>query len=296
VSQNPPVKPVLTDGFFDVILHNRAQDNERLAAQGLPPRTDELWCISESDARVLAADEAKRRADQAAALVAPPPPTRGPLCRAAKAKVAERNASIPGFERHSRKCQICRHPYFDSIEESYLNWDNVALICRYFQLADTDTLYRHARAAELDVLRRQNVRVVVERFIEQAAGAKVTVTSTLRSIRALSCLDDKGRWTDLPKTHILRRGPDASPAASHDDARSSDTGLPEEGLTSSTDLPPSGHDGSAASYPTSSSENESSVVSHPSTERSEPRHENSSLVTFHSPPDSPACSPEPPET
>ncbi|HLW82169.1 MAG TPA: hypothetical protein VKS20_09015 [Candidatus Acidoferrales bacterium] len=269
MSQNPP-KMIVSDSLHEIVLHRRAQTNERLAAEGLPPRTDELWCISESDAHALAADKAKRRADQAAALVAPPPPTRGPLCRAARAKVAERNASIPGFERHSRKCQICRHPYFDSIEESYLNWENVVATCRYFQLADTDTLYRHARAAGLDILRRQNVRVVVERFIEKAADAKVTVTSTLRSIRALSCLDDKGRWTDLPKTHILRRGPDASPAASLDDDRSSDSGLPEEGLTSTTNPPPTAHDGSAAASPTTSSENDSSVVPHSSTERSEP--------------------------
>jgi hypothetical protein len=271
VSQNPPVKPVLTDGFFDVVLHKRAQDNERLAAQGLPPRTDELWCISESDARILAADEAKRRGDQAAALVAPPAPTRGPLCRAAKAKSAERNASIPGFERHSRKCQICRHPYYDSIEASYLNWENVVATCRYFQLADADTIYRHARAAGLDVIRRQNVRVVIERFIEKAADAKVTVTSTLRSIRALSCLDDKGRWTDLPKTHILRRGPDASPAASPDDDRSSDSGLPEDGLTSTTNPPPISH---ASPPSTEEDEPSSTAVTAPSTERSEPCHDN----------------------
>src|SRR6185437_3030244 len=61
---------------------------------------------------------------------------------------------------------------------------------------------------------------------------KVTSSTVIRSIRALSCLDEKGRWTDPPSTHILVRGNDASAA----DARSSDSGLPEPGVTSTTDI------------------------------------------------------------
>lgn len=269
-----PVKMVVTDELYEILLHRRAQDNERLAAEGLPPRTDELWCISQSDAAGLAADQAKRSASQnTAASVAPPPPTRGPLCRAAKAKVAERNAATPGFDRHSRKCQICRSPYVDLIEQVYLQWERVDNICRYFQLADTDTLYRHARAAGLDALRRQNSRWVVEQFIEQWRDVKISSATVIRSIRALSCLDDKGRWTDLPKTHIFLRGedaaarvPDSQPASAESSVPSferslqrephhgRDSGLPVESVTPSPDLP----------------EMESAQVSMPSTERSEP--------------------------
>src|SRR6185437_9581005 len=196
---------------------------------------DETPFISQSQAKAQAEAEAKQRASQAAqktaANLAPPPPTRGPLCRAAKAKVAERTAAIPGFDRHSRKCQICRSPYVDYIEQLYLQWEEVDLICRYFQLADADTVYRHARAAGLDVLRRQNSRWVVEQFIEQWRFVKITSSTVIRSIRALSCLDEKGRWTDPPSTHILVRGNDASASTS-----SSDSGLPESGVTSTTDI------------------------------------------------------------
>ncbi|MHB8486845.1 MAG: hypothetical protein ACYDCM_14120 [Candidatus Acidiferrales bacterium] len=284
MSQNQsPIRIVVSDSFYKTILNKRAQDNERLAAEGLPPRTDELPYISESDANALAADEAQRRAARsskdAAASLAPPPPTRGPLSRAAKAKIAERIAAIPGFDHHSRKCQICRSPHVDGIEQLYLQWESVKLICRYFQFADTDALYRHARAAGLDVLRRQNSRWVVEQFIEQWHTVKVTSSTVIRSIRALSCLDEKGRWTDPPSTHILVRGNDASAA----DARSSDSGLPEPGATSTTDIreasPPPVFAPSATTdirEASSAAVSAGEVEGSPSIEQREPRDENSS--------------------
>ena len=262
-----PVQIVLSDSFYESVTQRRADHNAKLAADGLPPADDESPFISESQAKAQAEAEAKRRASKAvqnAASLAPPPPTRGPLCRAAKAKVAERIAAIPGFERHSRKCQICRSPYVDDIEQAYLQWESVDLICRYFQLADTDALYRHARAAGLDVLRRQNSRWVVEQFIEQWRTVKITSSTVIRSIRALSCLDEKGRWTDLPKTHIFLRGQDASAS----DARPSDSGLPEPGATSTTDI----REASPAAVSPALSEVEGS----PSTEQREPHGENSS--------------------
>jgi len=236
VSQKPaPVQIILSDSFYECVQKRHADQNALRASQGLPPVADESPFISQSQAKAEAEAEARQRASQAAqkaaANLAPPPPTRGPLCRAAKAKIAERNAAIPGFDRHSRKCQICRSPYVDYIEQLYLQWEEVDLICRYFQLADADTVYRHARAAGLDVLRRQNSRWVVEQFIEQWRFVKITSSTVIRSIRALSCLDEKGRWTDPPSTHILVRGNDASASTS-----SSDSGLPESGVTSTTDI------------------------------------------------------------
>lgn len=225
MSRNQPhPKIIVADSLYEILAQRRADHNARLAADGLPPANDDFPFLTQAQADA----EAKPRSTQkAAASPAPPPPTRGPLCRAAKAKVAERNAAIPGFDRHSRKCQICRSPYADYIEQVYLQWESVDLICRYFQLADTDTLYRHARAAGLDVLRRQNSRWVVEQFIEQWRTVKITSSTVIRSIRALSCLDEKGRWTDLPKTHILVRGNDSSAPLRSPDAQ-------EDG-----DLPPS---------------------------------------------------------
>lgn len=230
MSQNPPVRLVISDEFYEASAKRNANINADRAAQGLPPIPWEPSYISESQARAEDAQREKHASNTATP--APPPPTRGPLCRAAKAKLAERNASIPGFERHSRKCQICRSPYVDLIEQVYLQWERVDSIRGYFQLADADTVYRHARAAGLDVLRRQNSRWVIEQFIEQWRSVKISSSTVIRSIRALSCLDDKGHWTDLPKTHIFRRGND--PATSRTGkpiaaTTASDTGIPEPG-------------------------------------------------------------------
>ena len=146
MSQKPPrIQIVLSDSFYESVQKRHADQNALRASQGLPPVADESPFISQSQAKAQAEAEAKQRASQSAqktaANLAPPPPTRGPLCRAAKAKVAERTAAIPGFDRHSRKCQICRSPYVDDIEQLYLQWEEVDLICRYFQLADADTVY-----------------------------------------------------------------------------------------------------------------------------------------------------------
>lgn len=286
MSQNPPVRLVISDEFYEAGAQRNANINADRAAQGLPPIPWEPSYISESQA---CAEDAQREKNASnTANPAPPPPTRGPLCRAAKAKLAERNASIPGFERHSRKCQICRSPYVDLIEQVYLQWERVDSIRGYFQLADADTVYRHARAAGLDVLRRQNSRWVIEQFIEQWRSVKISSSTVIRSIRALSCLDEKGRWTDLPKTHVIVRGNDSAAASLPpelqeygDSSRSfaSHTGIPEAGsddMSFSSERSElhlgrdSGLPVEAATSSTHISEMESAVVSMPSSDRGDP--------------------------
>ncbi|MGB6482692.1 MAG: hypothetical protein WBE86_04310 [Candidatus Acidiferrales bacterium] len=217
-----PVKMVLARSIYDAVTARRAAQR---AAGGLPPEDpkDVPWLCEDE----IEAGEKQPTGQQEIA-----PPLRGRLARAAKAKIAERIAANPAFERHSRKCALCRHPALDEIERAYLGWHSVYDICRFFQIDDPDTIYRHVRAAALDVARRQNVRTVVENFIEQSRHVKITSSTILRSIRALSCLDDDGRWTDPPRTHIFVRGPDLGATRSG----SSDSGLPESGLTSTTDI------------------------------------------------------------
>ncbi len=252
MSQNPPVRLVISDEFYEAVAKRNAGINADRAAKGLPSIPWEPSYISESQARAEDAQREKRASNPAN--LAPPPSARGRLTRAAKAKVAERNASIPGFERHSRKCQICRSPYVDLIEQVYLQWERVEVICRYFQLADTDTVYRHARAAGLDVLRRQNSRWVIEQFIEQWRSVKISSATVIRSIRALSCLDDKGRWTDLPKTHIFMRRNDLSAASQSVDVQEDgdlppSTGKPIGATTASdTSIPEAGSDDVSFSF------------------------------------------------
>ena len=196
-AQNPaPPKIILDDSFYQILANRRAARNAELAAKGLPPLEDNSLLMSESQARAEAQARASHNAgDQ--------PEKFGPLSAAARAKLRTRRNTIPDFDRHSRKCQLCHHPDVDVIEEAFLNWHSARTIAGRFHLTRIDSIYRHARAVGLDTLRRQNVRTVVERFIEEADHVNITAASILRSIRALSCLDGKGRWTDLPSTRII---------------------------------------------------------------------------------------------
>lgn len=246
-AQNLTQKIIIDDSFYEILANRRATANAELAAQGLPPLEDNSTFISESQARAEAEARAKQRAAQNAPIVLPPPGW------AVRSLLRTRRKSIDGFERHSRKCRLCRHPHLQEIENAYLNWHSAYDICDDFHVDDPDTLYRHARAARLDASRRGNVRCVVEHFIEQAHNVNITSSTVLRSIRALSCLDDQGRWTDPPKTHILMRG---------DDARSCDTG--------------SAKAGSPAASHTGLPEDQSQVGGFSSTEQREPDDKNSS--------------------
>ncbi|MGH9865577.1 MAG: hypothetical protein ACRD4H_09215 [Candidatus Acidiferrales bacterium] len=262
MSQNPAYKLPVCLELYELLAARRVAENERLAAQGLPPTDREFPFISSDEIEL----QQKHRAAQNAQPFAKPTSNR--LTAVAKAKILARKESIPGFERHSRKCQICRHPAVDAIEEVYINWYPASDICRYFGFDDPDILYRHAHAAGLDELRRQNMRIVPERLIENWTKVKVTVGGILRSIRALSCLDEKGRWNDLPSTHIILSKKDLPDNTS---ASSTESGIPGPGVTSSTDLVRAGH---TTGEPLESISTPDSVSS---TERSETECEGSSL-------------------
>ena len=125
-----------------------------------------------------------------------------------RAILADRRASIPGFNRHSRKCEVCHDADVLEIEHAFVNWYSARYIVETFDLEYLDTVYHHARALGLDVARRQNVRVAVEKLVEEVDRVTVTSATVLRAIRALSCIDANGRWTDPPSTHIVLTGKD----------------------------------------------------------------------------------------
>jgi hypothetical protein len=122
-------------------------------------------------------------------------PPRRRLTNAAKAKIANRCESNPSFERHSRKCQICSHPDIDGIEEQFIAWASANWIAEAFELTDESTIYRHARAAGLDVLRRENLSFVVEKVLQEVDNVETpTVSEVLRAARILARLNGRGQW------------------------------------------------------------------------------------------------------
>jgi hypothetical protein len=102
------------------------------------------------------------------------------------------------LDRHRRKCTVCHHPHRQAIEEDFLHWRKVRRISDQYKLADPRPIYRHARATGLNQIRRENVLAALDQIVERASEAKVTVDSVIRAMRAHSCLDERGRWTDPP--------------------------------------------------------------------------------------------------
>jgi len=126
---------------------------------------------------------------------------------------ARKRLQIQLLERHRRKCLICRHPERRLIEEEFLHWRAPWELAREHQFADYRTLYRHARATGLDLKRRENLHSVLDLFVEAADEITVTGDMVFRAMRAYSCIDRHGRWTDPPTRVNFSTSHDASPAS-----------------------------------------------------------------------------------
>jgi hypothetical protein len=134
-----------------------------------------------------------------------PKPPRRRLTDAAKAKIANRSQSNPAFERHSRKCQICSHPDIDEIEDEFVNWASAHWLEEAFGVNEY-TVYRHARAAGLDLLRRENLGVVVEKVLQEVDHIDApNVAEVLRAVRILSRLNRQGQWVGPLTNEISNR-------------------------------------------------------------------------------------------
>ncbi len=110
-------------------------------------------------------------------------------------------AIAPDPNRHSRKCSVCNHPERDAIEEEFLHWRSPHAIGAHYDI-HKKAIYRHAHAMGLFAQRRGNVRAVLEHIIEQAEHAPVTGQTIINAVRALTCLQDDGRWVEPPRRVI----------------------------------------------------------------------------------------------
>jgi hypothetical protein len=109
--------------------------------------------------------------------------------------------SLSSQERHSRKCQICHHPDREQIEGDFLMWRIPAAIVREYDVPEI-SLYRHAHAFNLFPLRRENLRLGLDRVIERGAQVEVSGDTIIRAIRAQACLTDDNKWLE-PAKHVI---------------------------------------------------------------------------------------------
>src|SRR5579862_9400783 len=102
------------------------------------------------------------------------------------------------LERHSRRCIICHHPEREAIEEEFVHWRSPSRLAHDYKLSDYRTIYRHARAAGLLLQRRERLHSALDAFVESVDDVTFTGDTILRAMRAYSCIDSHGRWTEIP--------------------------------------------------------------------------------------------------
>jgi hypothetical protein len=102
------------------------------------------------------------------------------------------------LERHSRRCIICHHPEREAIEEEFVHWRAPWKLAQDYKLDDYRTVYRHARAAGLLLQRRERLHSALDAFVESVDDVTFTGDTILRAMRAYTCIDSQGRWTEIP--------------------------------------------------------------------------------------------------
>ncbi|HKN60889.1 MAG TPA: hypothetical protein VJW93_06915 [Candidatus Acidoferrales bacterium] len=116
---------------------------------------------------------------------------------------------------HQIKCAICNHPERDAIEEAFLDWVRPGELAREFNLGHRTVVYRHAHALGLFKKRAHNARFALGLLLEQSDVVKPTGNEIIRAVRAFSCIDEYGKWTDPPRhlivTHLDAKGAEISP-------------------------------------------------------------------------------------
>jgi len=115
------------------------------------------------------------------------------------------------FERHSRRCIICHHPEREAIEEEFVHWRAPWKLSQDYKLNDYRTVYRHARAAGLLLQRRERLHSALDAFVESVDDVTFTGDTILRAMRAYSCIDSHGRWTEIPTQVQFSTSHDAYP-------------------------------------------------------------------------------------
>jgi hypothetical protein len=145
------------------------------------------------------------------------------------------------LERHQRLCTICGCDVQEEIDELFIHWQDPRTIAECYDNLNWQTIYRHAHATGLFAVRERNLRSALGRIVEKASRVTPTVDGVLRAIRAYSCLNADGQWTELPSHVIVSSGTQLTnpraiaaaaitvnlPSAADPNSASGDANLPE---------------------------------------------------------------------
>jgi len=121
--------------------------------------------------------------------------------------------------RHSRRCNVCKHPDREAIELEFLRWRSPDDIATDHGIADRSSIYRHAHATGIFRRRRQTIRLALEPLLEQACTVSVTASAIISAARLYAQMSDTGELVPRTKTVIVHHvtdpvtEPSANPAA-----------------------------------------------------------------------------------
>jgi hypothetical protein len=107
---------------------------------------------------------------------------------------------------HKVRCSICNRPDREAIDEAFLHWRRSWDLVREFKIASRTSLYRQAHALGLFERRARNMRFALSVIIEEVETVSPSADAIIHAIRAYSCLDDSGHWTEPAKRLIVSRG------------------------------------------------------------------------------------------
>jgi hypothetical protein len=109
----------------------------------------------------------------------------------------------PAVARHTRKCNVCRHPERDAIEHGFLCWQSPDALAKEYGIADHSSIYRHVHATGIFARRRANLRMALEPLIERAQSVPVTANAFVNAVRLYASINDDGQLIKPPTRHIV---------------------------------------------------------------------------------------------
>jgi len=135
-------------------------------------------------------------------------PANSQLGRAATAKA---RAAIA---RHSRRCNVCKHPDRNAIELAFLRWRSPDDIAEEYGIAHHTSIYRHVHATGIFARRRQMIRLALEPLLERASSVKVTANAVISAARVYAQINEAGEWIRPAKTVIIHHVADSATPSS----------------------------------------------------------------------------------
>jgi len=126
-------------------------------------------------------------------------------CSQKSKSLAPQPSNLSPRDHHERHCSICNHEHRDAIEEEFIHWHRAGTTAWSYAVPER-AIYRHAHATGLFATRERNLRSALGHIVENASRVKPTADAILRAIRAYSCLNRDGQWTEPPAHVIVSSG------------------------------------------------------------------------------------------